>query len=170
MAVGISNYPTSLDAVSDLVEATNNAFTTINMVGGLSSVATTITVVSTADFPSTGIVRINNEIISYSAKTATTLTVQTRGFESTTAASHANGDQISLDITASSNNAKNAAIIALETKVGTGSSTATANTVLRGTGSGTTAFGQVALTTDVTGILPKGNVAPNVFAYTWFMS
>ncbi|NBW15553.1 MAG: hypothetical protein EBR82_46960, partial [Caulobacteraceae bacterium] len=137
MAVGISNYPTSLDAASDLVEATNNAFTTINMVGGLSSSATTITVVSTASFPNTGIFRINNEVISYSAKTATTFTVQTRGFESTTAASHANGDQVSLDITASSNNAKNSAIIALETKVGTGSSTPTANTVLRGTGTGT---------------------------------
>lgn len=34
-------------------------------------------------------------------------------------------------------------LIAVETKLGTGASTATANTVLRGTGSGTTAFGQV---------------------------
>lgn len=169
MAVGISNFPTSLDAASDLVEATNNAFTTINMVGGLSSGATTITVVSTASFPDTGIFRINNEVISYSAKTATTFTVQTRGFESTTAASHANGDQVSLDITASSNNAKNSAIIALETKIGTGSSTPTANTVLRGTGTGTSAYGQVDLTADVTGILPRANVTPAVFAYAWFM-
>jgi hypothetical protein len=44
-----------LDAASDLVEATNNASATINMVGGLSNSATTITVVSTAAFPSTGI-------------------------------------------------------------------------------------------------------------------
>jgi hypothetical protein len=34
-------------------------------------------------------------------------------------------------------------LIAVETKLGTGASTATANTVLRGTGTGTTAFGQV---------------------------
>jgi hypothetical protein len=67
MAVGIPNFPTSLDAASDLVEATNNASTTINMVGGLSNSATTITVVSTAAFPSTGIVRIDDELISYSA-------------------------------------------------------------------------------------------------------
>ena len=157
MAVGISNYPTSLDAASDLVEATNNASTTINMVGGLSNSATTITVVSTAAFPSTGIVRIDDEVISYSAKTSTTFTVQTRGFESTTAASHIDGATVSLDITAASNNAKNTAIIALETKVGTGSSTPTANTVLRGTGTGTSAFGQVGLTTDVTGTLPAAN-------------
>ena len=157
MAVGIPNFPTSLDAASDLVEATNNASTTINMVGGLSNSATTITVVSTAAFPSTGIIRIDDELISYSAKTSTTFTVQTRGFESTTAASHIDGATVSLDITAASNNAKNTAIIALETKVGTGSSTPTANTVLRGTGTGTTAFGQVGLTTDVTGTLPAAN-------------
>lgn len=157
MAVGIPNFPTSLDAASDLVEATNNASTTINMVGGLSNSATTITVVSTAAFPSTGIIRIDDELISYSAKTSTTFTVQTRGFESTTAASHIDGATVSLDITAASNNAKNTAIIALETKVGTGSSTPTANTVLRGTGTGTSAFGQVGLTTDVTGTLPAAN-------------
>lgn len=157
MAVGIPNFPTSLDAASDLVEATNNASTTINMVGGLSNSATTITVVSTAAFPSTGIIRIDDELISYSAKTNTTFTVQTRGFESSTAASHIDGATVSLDITAASNNAKNTAIIALETKIGTGSSTPTANTVLRGTGTGTSAFGQVGLTTDVTGTLPAAN-------------
>lgn len=46
------------------------------------------------------------------------------------------------------------AIQALETKLGTGASTATASTVLRGTGTGTTGFGQVNLSTDVTGTLP----------------
>lgn len=48
-------------------------------------------------------------------------------------------------------------IRALATKLGTGSSTATAGTVLRGTGAGTTAYGQVILTTDVTGSLPIAN-------------
>lgn len=48
-------------------------------------------------------------------------------------------------------------IRALATKLGTGSSTATASTVLRGTGAGTSAWGQVALTTDVTGTLPVGS-------------
>lgn len=40
-------------------------------------------------------------------------------------------------------------LIAVETKLGTGASTATANTVLRGTGSGTTAFGQI-VSADIT--------------------
>ena len=48
-------------------------------------------------------------------------------------------------------------IRAIATKVGTGSSTASSGTVLRGTGSGTSSWGQVDLTTDVTGTLPIGS-------------
>lgn len=46
---------------------------------------------------------------------------------------------------------------ALGTKMGTGASTPTSGTVLRGTGAGTSAWGQVVLTTDVTGVLPVAN-------------
>lgn len=49
------------------------------------------------------------------------------------------------------------AIQAIETKLGTGASTPTANKVLRATGTGTTAYAQVGLTTDVTGTLPVAN-------------
>lgn len=49
------------------------------------------------------------------------------------------------------------AIVAIETKVGTGASTPVASTLLRGTGTGTTAFAQANLTTDVTGTLPVAN-------------
>lgn len=48
-------------------------------------------------------------------------------------------------------------IRAIATKIGTGASTSTSGTVLRGTGAGTSAWGQVVLTTDVTGILPVAN-------------
>ncbi len=48
-------------------------------------------------------------------------------------------------------------IRALATKVGTGSSTAVAGTVLRATGAGTSAWGQVVLTSDTTGVLPVAN-------------
>jgi hypothetical protein len=48
-------------------------------------------------------------------------------------------------------------IRALATKVGTGSATSTSGTVLRGNGAGTSTWGQVALTTDVTGTLPVAN-------------
>jgi len=49
------------------------------------------------------------------------------------------------------------AIVAIETKVGTGASTPVASTLLRGTGTGTSAWAQANLTTDVTGTLPKAN-------------
>lgn len=46
---------------------------------------------------------------------------------------------------------------AVATKVGTGSSTPTSGTVLRGTGVGASAYGQAVLTTDVSGVLPTTN-------------
>lgn len=46
---------------------------------------------------------------------------------------------------------------ALGSKIGTGSSTPTSGVVLRGNGVGTSAWGQVILTTDVTGVLPIAN-------------
>lgn len=57
-------------------------------------------------------------------------------------------------------------IVALAAKLGTGASTATANTVLRGTGAGTTAYGQVALSTDVTGTLPVASGGTGATAAT----
>ena len=49
------------------------------------------------------------------------------------------------------------AIVQLETKVGTGASTPTSGNVLRGTGTGTSAWAKVALASDVSGTLPVGN-------------
>ena len=48
-------------------------------------------------------------------------------------------------------------IRALATKLGTGASTPTAGTVFRGTGAGTSGYGPVDLTGDVTGVLPLTN-------------
>lgn len=48
-------------------------------------------------------------------------------------------------------------ILAVATKIGTGSSTPVANTVLRGIGAGTSAWGQVSLSGDVIGTLPIGS-------------
>ena len=49
------------------------------------------------------------------------------------------------------------AVVAIETKVGTGASTPTASNVLRGSGTGTSAWAKVALATDISGTLPVGN-------------
>jgi len=156
MAIGTTNFPTSLDTADELVRATNSAST--KLTSAINSFDQTILVTSVALFPSSGIIRINDEIISYTGTSGgNTFTGCSRGFEGTTATSHQNNDNVTLDITAASNNVKNDAIIAIETKIGTGASTPTANTVMRGTGTGTSAFGQVGLTTDVTGTLPAAN-------------
>lgn len=62
-----------------------------------------------------------------------------------------------VDNHAAQHNSEQAEIVAVQTKVGTGSSTSSNNTVLRGNGSGTSTWAQVGLTTDVTGALPIAN-------------
>lgn len=65
-------------------------------------------------------------------------------------------DTLAHDNHASQENQQEAAIIAVETKLGIGVSIPSNNTVLRGNGSGT-AFDQVHATTDISGVLLAGN-------------
>ena len=60
--------------------------TTLN--GGINNTDATITVVSTTGFPAAGTIDIGTELITYTAKTATTFTGCVRGTNGTTAASH----------------------------------------------------------------------------------
>lgn len=62
---------------------------------------------------------------------------------------------------ASQHDTENDAIKAVEAKVGIGASTPTAGNVFRGTGTGTSAWAQLVLTTDVTGVLPIANGGTN---------
>ncbi len=59
--------------------------------GSIDNVVTTITVNSTAAFTTTGTLLIDNELITYSGKTATDFTGCVRGVSGTTAASHTSG-------------------------------------------------------------------------------
>lgn len=52
---------------------------------------TTLTVSSTRDFPAAGVVTVDEEVIAYTGKTATTFTGLTRGDRNTDAASHTSG-------------------------------------------------------------------------------
>jgi hypothetical protein len=118
MAIGTTNYPTSLDTVVELVEAANGAFDTLSE--GINSSVTSLTVNDASKFANSGIVLIDSEYIAYGSKTSTALQSLTRGFEGSSAASHSSGATVRQVITAASNNVKSAAIIALETKLGTG--------------------------------------------------
>ena len=66
--------------------------------GDVNATATTITVDSTADFEDSGFIRIGNEVISYTGKTATSFTGLTRGVAGTTAAAHSNDAVITQEI------------------------------------------------------------------------
>lgn len=62
---------------------------------GITSSATVIPVLGTSNFPSNGILLINNEKIQYTGKTLTSFTGCTRGFLSTTAEAHPVNDTVS---------------------------------------------------------------------------
>jgi len=66
--------------------------TTLN--GNLTDSATTITVVSTTGFPTTGVLFILGEQVLYTGLTSTTFTGCTRASNDTTAAAHASGVQV----------------------------------------------------------------------------
>ena len=141
MAVGTSNYPTSLDTVVELIQAANNAQTTLN--GALTANATTVAVISTALFANTGCFAVDNELISYTGKTATSFTGCVRGFDGTTAATHNSGATVSDVITTRHHEVVVDAVLALQQKLGTGASTPSAGTVLKGTGAGSSAYGAI---------------------------
>jgi hypothetical protein len=63
--------------------------TAINQVGGINNAVSTIPVDSTTGFAATGTILIDQELITYSGKTATTFTGAGRGTNGTTAAAHA---------------------------------------------------------------------------------
>lgn len=151
---GTSQYPTSLDTATTLMTAVNTCSTTLN--GSVDSSQTTFTVVSTSCYPAAGIIKVEDELVIYTSKTSTTFTSLTRAAFGTSAASHANGIATRYLILAQYHNVLRDAVISLQTKLGSGSATAAANQVLRGTGAGTTDFGQIAVAHIQTGAL-SGN-------------
>lgn len=145
MGIATTDFPGALDSKDSLVWAANNASTTLATT--INSTDTSIVLTSGAAFPSSGIVLIDSELIAYSSKATDTLTVQAsptgRGYESTTAAGHTAGAVVRLVISAASHNVQSDAIIATQTKIGTGASTPAANVVLTGTGTGTSAWATI---------------------------
>ena len=145
MPVGSTNYPTTLDTSSTLVEARNNASTTLSV--AIDSGTTAFIGANLTNFPPSGIIKIDDELISYSSITgsgnSSQFVVEARGFEGTTAAEHSIGAIINLNITAASNNVKSSAIVAVQTKLGTGSSTPTADNVLRSPSNGASGWGKI---------------------------
>jgi len=72
----------------------DDTVTLINDGSGLTATATTVTVDSAAAFPSSGYIKIEDEIIEYTGTTSTTFTGLVRGSLSTTAATHADNEAV----------------------------------------------------------------------------
>lgn len=143
MAIGTTNFPTALDTASTLVEATNNASSTLT--GAITNSQNTIPIADPAEFPDSGFATIVDsltsptklEIISYTGKSGSDLTGVTRGAQGTTGTAFDSGNFVELRYTKGMHEALRGAIIAVETKLGYGSDTAANGHVLIGNGAGT---------------------------------
>ena len=89
---------TSTLSLFDSVENLGLSTRSTNVNGQLATTATSLAVDSTADFEDNGFIRIGNELISYTGKTATSFTGLTRGVGGTTAAQHELDVEIIQDI------------------------------------------------------------------------
>lgn len=125
MAIGVSGFPGSLDTLTELIRAVNDANTTIGA-GGATDSATTINVTSAASAPTNGkavIVSASDdtvrEIVTFTGKTGTSITGVTRNVESSGAKTWLAGDLVYFDgITALNHNVLAAAIVAIEANLG----------------------------------------------------
>ena len=81
--------------------------------GAVNDSVTTLTVDSTADFPTSGTVTIGTEDISYTGKTDTTFTGCTRGANSTSAAAHSDNDPVFVNVFCKSMRAFRSFLVAL---------------------------------------------------------
>jgi prepilin-type N-terminal cleavage/methylation domain-containing protein len=74
--------------------AYDSTVVTTDLAASIDDATDVITVDSTDDFPASGIIQIEDELIRYTGKKATQFTGCQRGFTSTTAASHANNTPV----------------------------------------------------------------------------
>lgn len=124
MAVGVINFPASLDDLDTLIRAENNAVTTL--ASGITAGATTIPLVSATKFTTSGIATIIDnpasptliEIFTYTGKSSNDLTGAGRGAYGTTASAFSAGATVVMRPVARHHTALADAIIAIQTKLG----------------------------------------------------
>lgn len=121
MPIGTTNYPAAIDTAVTLIEARNNASGTLASAIDADDVAIALTSLSDAnEFPATGNLSIDNEIIYYDAKSGVNFTSLTRGVDGSTASAHSVGASVNHFVIAASHRVQNDAIVAIQTKLGTG--------------------------------------------------
>lgn len=149
---GIINYPTSLDDAVSLIEQVNNARSTLT--SAISDTDLVIPLTSASVFTDTGFATLIDstdpdvpptkiEIVLYTSKVGNNIIIPTggRGQQGTTAQSFSSGHYLEQRPTIACLSVLKSALVAIETKLGFGSATAAANTLLRGIATGTSDFG-----------------------------
>ncbi len=109
------SWPTAVATDAELFVAKNNFQTTLN--GAIDASTTTVVLTSVSGLPTSGYVTIGTEAIKYTGIAVNTLTGVTRGADSTTAATHANGDAVFAFIVANHHNVLKEEIKAVETSL-----------------------------------------------------
>lgn len=169
----MANWPTSVSTNAQLYTAVNDKGT--NLTASITNVDTTALVVDTTGFPSSGLISIEAEVISYSGLTGTSFTGLVRGVDGTTAASHANGLPVDLNVVAAHHNLLKDEIIAIESSLDlTASKAAITNASGRVTTSPTTSTeiaalnaktADRALQTDGSGLVSTSTVTSTELGY-----
>ncbi len=110
-------FPAAIATDANMKVAVNGVHTLLT--GSLTSVATTLAVSSCAGIVPNVLITIDQEIMPVSGCTGTVLVVGSRGFDSTTAASHAASTPVYAYVDAWHHNSVKAEIEAIETALGT---------------------------------------------------
>lgn len=133
---GVVNYPATLDTAVSLIEAANNAATTL--AAPLLAGAASADLTSAATLPASGTLSLlTGEVLVYTGKASNTLTGLVRSREGTTAAASAPaGTGVELRPTARHHTVLADAIIATQAKLGAGASLPASGQFLKGTGAG----------------------------------
>jgi len=87
--IRILGYGDGINQIDTTTYAASNSYSTLS--SDITAISTTISLVDATDFASSGTIRIAEEIITYTGKTANDLTGCTRGASSTTARVHKKG-------------------------------------------------------------------------------
>lgn len=93
---GYNNTTASSHATGNSVMLVQPSVTTLAGGSGIDNITTTISVQNASIFPADGVILIDSEQILYSSRTASVVTVAQRGYNGTTATSHAVGSRVTL--------------------------------------------------------------------------
>lgn len=143
---GVINWPATADSAATLLQVRD--LTSTVLTADITDLTTTLPVASTTDWPDTGVVTIEGEHVTYTAKTGTTLTVGTRGaFQAdggSVPTSHDLGASVTMRVIAASHRVLVDAILAVQGKQGAGADTPAAGEFFKGTGAGTSGWSALA--------------------------